>query len=63
MEGLLPTIGAGVRYSDPQGSGSLYSINEDDIFVFRTVLYELRARNRLFGGLGSLYIYRHLRDW
>ena len=62
MEGLLPTIGAGVRYSDPQRSDNLYSTKDEDIFALGTVLYELGSMKRLFEGQSSQYIYRHLRD-
>ncbi|OBT97073.1 hypothetical protein VE01_04876 [Pseudogymnoascus verrucosus] len=53
MEGLPPTIGAGVRYSDPQRNDNMYSTKEDDIFALGTVLYELSARKRLFDGQSS----------
>ncbi len=62
MEGITPTIGAGVRYADPQHSGNPHSMTEDDIFALGTVLYELDAGKRLFESQSSRDIYRHLRD-
>jgi serine/threonine protein kinase len=62
MKGLPPTIGAGVRYANPQHNQNPHSTAEDDIFALGTVLYELEQGKRLFEGQSSWDIYRHLRD-
>jgi serine/threonine protein kinase len=62
MEGLTPTISAGVRYANPQHSQNPCSMAGDDVFALGTALYELDRGRRLFEGQSSRDIYRHLRD-
>ncbi|KAK5987099.1 hypothetical protein PT974_11217 [Cladobotryum mycophilum] len=47
MEGILPTVAAGVRYSKPENDQNDYPTEEDDVFALGTVLYELTVHERL----------------
>ncbi|KAL9125799.1 MAG: hypothetical protein Q9217_005054 [Psora testacea] len=60
LDGSLPNISAGVRYTNPLFDSD-YPLEQDDVFALGTVLYELHHGERLFNGKSDQEIRQCLR--